>query len=322
MEGVPVRRILLLALLPVIASILYLEGQRYDPALIRFSADDLAAGGQAALLPDRVGTMVRSGPLRTFSKDNLYEYVNGHAEYFLSAGFESLTVGDYLGQDNPTGQADLVADIYDMGKPLYAATVLADETGGTPGTLPFGAVGARSDQGISFTSGKYYIRIGIFRADAPVEEFAAAIHRLIIPDKTAAVPVPTNHLPDLPDAGPIRFVKEAYRGLDFANNIQERTYTVNDVTVQVALATGEPVEMEELRAAYLDFFTESDVPVETRQVNGQTVYKIADPYEGIWYLLERAGALLGIYGAPDITFLATLHARLWPEDGAASKEAP
>lgn len=318
MNGIPLNRILLLVLLPVVAYILFVEGQHYDPALIRFTGDDLASGSHSALLPERVGPFVRSGPLRIFSKDNLYEYVNGHAEYFLGAGFESLVVGDYLREGSPTGQADLVADIYDMGKPLYASTVLVDEIGGEPDTLTFGAVGANTGQGISFVSGKYYVRIGVFRADVPKEEFASSIYGLLGPAPEAVTP--ETRLPELPGAGPVHFVKESYRGLDFVNNIQERAYTINNTSVKVALAAGSQTEMGLLRDAYLSFFRESGVTVEILHIQGQDVRKIADPYEGDWYLVEMPGVLFSIYGVSDVAMLDALFTALWPPGGPATGE--
>lgn len=321
MDSATLRRILLLALLPVVALLIYVDGQRFDPALLHFSGD-AQSGWQETLLPERVGAFVRSTPLRLFAKDNLYEYINGHAEYFLSAGFESLVVGEYLREGSPAGQAELVADIYDMGQPLYAATILSDELGGAATPLSFGALGSRTGQGLSFVSGKYYVRIGVFRADTPAEEFAAAIHALIAPPPITGAAEPEARLPDLPGAGPIHFVKEAYRGLDFANNIQERDYKVGETTVQVALATGSPAEVERLRAAYLAFFAKSKVAVKPLTLRGLSLQQIVDPYEGDWYLLAQPTALFGIYGVQETTVLEELLAALLPVAGAAKTEAP
>jgi len=66
-----------------------------------------SAGGR---LPASLGGRQRVGAPRPFSRDTLYEYVNGHAEYYLSAGFEGLAVGEY-GAD-AQGQPSLVVNLW------------------------------------------------------------------------------------------------------------------------------------------------------------------------------------------------------------------
>ncbi len=72
-------RFVLLALLPLIVFLVYIEGQTYDPALIRFTSSDVSTGAEAALFPREINGFSRSGVVRIYSKENLYEYVNGHA---------------------------------------------------------------------------------------------------------------------------------------------------------------------------------------------------------------------------------------------------
>ena len=46
--------------------------------------------GIAALLPATLLGRKQASKVRSFSRDTLYEYVNGHAEYYISAGFRAL----------------------------------------------------------------------------------------------------------------------------------------------------------------------------------------------------------------------------------------
>ncbi len=290
-------RVLLLVLLPVIGLVLYLEGQDYDPALIRFTSPEIGAGAEAALFPREIGGFSRSGQVRIYSKENLYEYVNGHAEYFLSAGFVRLAVGEYIRTGTEPAQPDIVVDIYDMGKAIQAFGVLSGEIGDQGTTVAIGAMGTKTDRGVSFISGKYYVKITSYQGGTPLDAVAKEIDRSI--GASSKEITMFSGLPILGDVVTTRYIKEAYRGMDFANNVLEREYLIQGKTVQVALMTGTGAEIQRLVASYLAFFRGSDTPFEKISRDGRDFYKVMDPYEGEWYLVPFADSLFGIYGIED-----------------------
>ena len=113
-------RVILAAFLPIIALILYLEGQNYDSALIQFKPAETSEHNDASFFPDNIEIFSRSGQLRVYTKENLYEYINGHADFFITSGFIRLTAGEYTKTGSPPEQSDAVVDIYDMGKNIHA----------------------------------------------------------------------------------------------------------------------------------------------------------------------------------------------------------
>jgi hypothetical protein len=223
--------------------------------------------------------------------------VNGHAEYFLSAGFKRLAVGEYVRTGTEPGQADVVVDIYDMGKSIQAFGILTDEIGNNPSFIQAGMMGAKTPQGMSFVSDKYYVKISSFRNTVPIDVFAESIITKI-GSSTEALPE-FLRLPDVGEVVATRFVKEAYRGLGFVNNVIEREYRIQDKTVQVSLVSGSASEVKRLVTSYLDFFQESDIVHIKLKKDGQKLYKVIDPYEGDWYLIPFSDALFGIYGVED-----------------------
>lgn len=297
-------RSILLTLLPVIVLVLYVEGQKYDPALIRFTSSDVSVGSEAALFPREVDGLNRSGQVRIYSKDNLYEYVNGHAEYFISAGFVRLAVAEYIRTGTEPTQPDVVVDIYDMGKAIQAYGVYSSESGDQGAAIQVGSAGIKTDQGITFIRGKYYIRITSFQGAIPLEPMAREIDTLLgaTPEEMTSF----SRLPELEEVVTTRYIKEAYRGLDFANNVTEREYRIQGDTVQVSLMTGTDSEIDKLVGSFLAFFKESDTPYELIRKNGRELYKIMDPYEGEWYLVPFPGSLFGIYGVTHENVLDTL----------------
>ncbi len=120
-------RLSLILFLPALALFLFVEGQRYDPARIRFEPSQSEGSGLIALVPSDISGYTRKGPVRSYTKENLYEYVNGHAEYFISAGFVTLAVGEYGKSGSPDAAPDVTVDIYDTGRSIQSFGVLSDE---------------------------------------------------------------------------------------------------------------------------------------------------------------------------------------------------
>src|SRR3990172_12285068 len=111
-------RLSLIAFLPVLVLVLYSEGQKYDPALINFKSSE--SGAHRALFLSEIDGYGVSGEVRHFTEENLYEYVNGHAEYFIGAGFKELFVAEYVRSDSQPSQSEMTAEIYDMAEPLQS----------------------------------------------------------------------------------------------------------------------------------------------------------------------------------------------------------
>ncbi|UCE79150.1 MAG: hypothetical protein JSV13_00480 [Nitrospiraceae bacterium] len=293
----PINRFILLALLPIIAFIVYREGQTYDPALLQFTSSDISTGEEISFFPRSIEGFSRSGQVRLYSKENLYEYVNGHAEYFLSAGFIRLAVGEYVKTGAESAQSDAVVDIYDMGKDIQAFGVLADETGDALSSVQDGIMGARTPQGMSFASGRYYVKIAAYDETIPLDLFAVSINRSL--GSSSETLSAFSRLPTVGTAITTRFVKEDYRGLDFVHNVVEREYRIEGKTVQVFLFLGTGSEIKELVASYLAFFRESDIEYSVIKQDTLDIYQVIDPFEGDWYLVPAFDELYGIFGEVD-----------------------
>ncbi|UCD34362.1 MAG: hypothetical protein JSU90_08675 [Nitrospiraceae bacterium] len=307
MPGSITYRLILLALLPVFGVLMYMEGQKYDPALIRFQSAGYEGDPLASFFPDEMAGFVRHGQVRTYTTENLYEYVNGHAEYFISAGFRQLAVGEY-GERGAEGSGPAaVVDIYDMGKSIQAFGIVADESGGRVETLGTGATGFRSGQGISFVKGQYYVRIAAYNEKVPLDLVVGEIDGRI---GAGDDPFPEfARLPALGEVIKTRFIREGYRGLDFVNNIIEREYRVEGKMLQVFLFPGGKDEGKRLSDAFLDYFRRSDIEYEEIRKKGHRIYEVHDPYEGDWILIPLTDSLSGLFGHYDDNIIDALLTR-------------
>ncbi len=197
-------RLGLMVLLPILAAAIYLDGQRYDPDLVEFAPRGNAAGPDASLLGESIAGMPRAGQVRGYDEETLYEYINGHAEYFIGAGFRGLLVGEY--GDTGDGQPALVVNLHDMGKPLNAFGVLVDEAGDQQ-SVEVGAMGFRSLRGLSFILGPYYVQMSLFGDGLSAETAGADLARGLA--ETVDGQDLAFRFPDLGTVTGTRFVKES-----------------------------------------------------------------------------------------------------------------
>ncbi|TAN41217.1 MAG: hypothetical protein EPN22_15920 [Nitrospirae bacterium] len=305
-------RAILILVLPCIAAVIYIKGQKYDPALIDFksAANTSSGSGQAipakqqgptSSLPSDIEGFKQFGKIREFNKDNLFEHVNGHAEYFISAGFQKLSVIEYVSSTSRSEKPELQAEVYEMGSGLQAFGVLVDESGAKAEAVNIGAMGFKTSGGISFFKGKYYVKIAPYSGKPPLMLFASRFEK-----KLTAASEEFSAFSKLPAIGKTiatRFVKEGYRGLDFFKNVIEREYNVDGRTVQIALISGKDKEIKDFGAALNSYLQKSAVSFEKENKQNKEIYKISDKYEGDWFVVVEKTAAFGIFGAPDASIL-------------------
>lgn len=310
MNSVPLKyRLLLIGLLPLIAGILYIRGQKYDPALIDFKTTlqqevPGSVPSPQALQESKPLPIVRDiegfrklGEARIYTKENLYEHVNGHAEYFISAGFQGLTVTDYVAAGSKAAQAELQAEVFDMGKSIQAFGVLADESGDNPLPVSVGTMGYKTSSGVNYIKGKYYVKISAFSPKTPAIPFAKGFADTLSGGQDSFQIF--SKFPDLGKVGKTTFAKEGYRGLAFLHNVIEREYSIGRGKIKVALMAGSEKETQPLVSSFLDYFAKSGMRYEKTERDGRQLYKVMDKYEGNWFLIQSRDAVFGLFGTDD-----------------------
>jgi len=305
-------RLLLIGLLPLIAGVLYFRGQKYDPALIDFKTTVQQEVVGSAASPRTIRESQESQPLpvvqdisgfqklgeaRHYTKENLYEHVDGHAEYFISAGFQGLTVTEYIAAGSKARQAEIQVEVYDMGKSIQAFGVLADESGENPPPVPVGTMGYKTSSGVNYIKGKFYIKISAFSPKTPVIKFAKGFADTLSAGQDSFQVF--SKFPDLGKVENTRFAKEGYRGLDFLHNVIEREYSTGSGKIKVALMADSEHETQSLMSSLLDYFKKSGMRYEKNERGGREVYKVMDKYEGNWFLIRSHNAVFGVFGTDD-----------------------
>lgn len=294
----PSVRFALLALLPIIALAIYWEGQ-WTPrsGLLDLSPGESNTG--AALFPESLVNFARKDPVRAYDRETLYEYINGHAEFFIGAGFQGLTVGEY----GPGPSA--VINLYDMGEPLHAFGVLVEEAGGGE-AAELGAMGFVSDRGAAFMHGPYYAQISVF--DTPALAVAQAFARELAVRAPGDGDAMTFDFPGFGAVLETRFIKEGYRGLEFVNRVVERDFETTEGGLQAFLIQAPAAEISAMRDQYLAFFQEDGIAFTERRTEGLVYIEVMDPYEGDWFFVPHQTRLLGVFHPPNPALLDAIQA--------------
>ena len=138
-----------------------------------------AAGAVFAAAPacDIVPGWTQSGPARTYTADNLYEYMDGNSEGYLLYNFQEMH-----GVTCKKGNATFVLDISDMGDPDFAYGMFSATRDLRQPAYPVGMGGQIVPRRLIFAKGKYYVEIA---ADPEGDHtpalklFAAALEKIV-----------------------------------------------------------------------------------------------------------------------------------------------
>src|SRR5664279_3752949 len=114
----------------------------------------------------------KASETRVFAAKDLWQYIDGDAEHYISAGVVTTSTSDYKYQ----GQLEATVDVYTMGDAAGASKIL--ETGQTKEakTVQLGDAGIAYAQSIVFRKGKALVRIVAYESnpDAPQALLALA----------------------------------------------------------------------------------------------------------------------------------------------------
>ncbi len=105
----------------------------------------------------------KSSETRTFEPKDLWQYIDGDSEQYIQAGVVSTATSDYKFQ----GQLEAVVDVYTMGGPDGAQTILEQRTDqGRKERFSLATQGVEYAQSVSFRKGPYLVRIVAYQSSA------------------------------------------------------------------------------------------------------------------------------------------------------------
>jgi hypothetical protein len=97
----------------------------------------------------------KTSATRTYAAKDLWQYIDGDAEQYISAGVVSTATSDYKYQ----GKLEAVVDVYTMGDPAGATKIIETARTGDAKSVQLGDAGIAYAQSVTFRKGPYLVRI-------------------------------------------------------------------------------------------------------------------------------------------------------------------
>jgi len=109
---------------------------------------------------------VKSSGTRTYDATNLWRYIDGEAERYLTAGVQSVSTADYKFEN----KLDAVVDIYTMKKAASAKRMFESEPTGDARSVQLGDSARSYGQSLIFRKDSYLVRIVAYQDLAETAE--------------------------------------------------------------------------------------------------------------------------------------------------------
>ncbi|MFW6159649.1 MAG: DUF6599 family protein, partial [Acidobacteriota bacterium] len=128
-----------------------------------------------SILPYPEGWQVSGEALR-FHPENLFEYINGAAEIYLSYNFQELITAEYKEEES---QASVSVEIYDMGSTENAFGIYSAERFMDSNFIPIGLQGYIEEGVLNFLVDRFYVKLFCFEGGDNSEEIMKGFAREI-----------------------------------------------------------------------------------------------------------------------------------------------
>lgn len=269
----------------------------------------LSANGQAVSSPfPKAAGWKKSDPIQEFSPENLYDYIDGAADLYLTYDFKDLQVAEYTRED----KASVIIEIYRHGSPTAAFGIYSQERLANSDFLDIGVQGYYEEKILNFLAGNYYVKISssnIAKYDRDILiRFAKETAEKIGGDRSFP-PL----LKAFPDEGRIKnaekFIGKNFLGYSFLASAFTADYEAAGQKFKMFVMVG--ASPGDCQARLQRYFQQLKRPAETI---AEGRYEISDPYHGnleIFWKGQYIGGILNLPPSPlRQKYLSSLEARL------------
>lgn len=246
-----------------------------------------------------------------FVPENLYEHINGRAEFYLAYNFVSLTFANV----KKVGEDEFIhVSVYDMGMPTNAFGVFSAERWeeGTP--LPTGRDAYQSGPNCYVWKGQYYIQIIALGESEGLGKTAAAIARGLsrsLPDSGS--PVPGLELLPHKERVPHRekyFLADAF-GLDFLTDTYTAEYKRADTEITAFVSRRKTSsDAESIIKQYAEYAGRYGKDVE-RVTVGDIVLTVCDMGDRFDLVSQKGNLVCGVVDVTDRNLAIRAATELW-----------
>lgn len=240
------------------------------------------------LLPDLEGWEPKHSPM-TFQPQNLYEYIDGAAEIYLSYDFKELVAGEHTKKGK---KVSISIEIYDMGNQKNSFGIYSAERFSESEFLPIGVEGYMEEGALNFLVGPYYVKLLCFDCGEKGKEYLPIFAKEIVRNVShkGQYPPVLNYFPQenlVPHTQ--KFVLENFMGYQFFHNGYTANYRKEEMEFDCfIIQAGTEKEAQSMMEQYLE--KKSEGSPEKISLG----YHIQDPYYDHVYLGRVKNYLCGV----------------------------
>jgi hypothetical protein len=237
----------------------------------------------------------KSQEIQVYSPENLYEYINGAADFYLTYNFEELQVIEYrAGQDK-----SILAEVYRHKTAVYAFGIYSHEKPESGTFLDIGAQGYYEDILLNFLAGKYYVKLNSYNLSDQEKKILPGLA-----EKLAAILNTDSSLPEILGCFPTenkiqnseKFIARNFLGYDFFNYCFVSDYgdPMDPFTVFI-IETKDSDESKSVLKKYFEFIKHNEQEIKKAD------YSLKDPYHGDISISWQDRYIWGIIKLADFT---------------------
>jgi hypothetical protein len=226
-----------------------------------------------------------------YSADNLWDFIDGAADAYLSYGFENLHVAEYI-----KGKNVIKLEIYKHKDDIQAFGVYSSERSPSFRFINIGAQGYKADASLNFFKGQYYVKIRTFSKSEKVLQKLETLALKVSDMLLGGSDMPAT-LKEFPDIGKKKneetYIKESVLGHEFLTGAFRAKYEIGNNEFSLFIINNQSVEDASKKVAiYLKSAgLEIDDPT-----GGKYVFK--DGYNGDIFLSWKENTIVIISGLP------------------------
>ncbi len=198
-----------------------------------------ADSGVKKLLPKNSGVVGWQlvGDYYHYLPNNLYNYINGAADLFISYGFVKLVGAEYA--PGASEQENAIVDVYDMGNKLNAFGVFQSKRDPESTSFKIGAGAFGSEKYVFFYKDRFHVEIQAYLSTSKDKDIPVKLARKVA-DGISGDCTPPSELNYLPEAGRVSgsgiYITGGILGHAYLDRGMMGDYRLGDETVKAFVA--------------------------------------------------------------------------------------
>ncbi len=227
-----------------------------------------------------------------YSKSDLYSYIDGAADNFISYGFENLAIGEYKKND-----LGIKAEIYTHSGLNNGFGIYSSERYPDYNFLKIGGQAYTSEDILNMTCGKYYVKL--FAENKSPEENKELIvmaqklaDRL---DKDATLPAALNFFPEENKVvNSEQYINQGFLGYEFLSSAFTANYNDNGISFKLFIIENSTNDgAKKMLQSFLSYNNRFD------EIAPEKIITVADKYNGNVQIILNGKYILGCLNLND-----------------------